>query len=90
MMAHVLVVEVFAEEHLLAGAKRCSANEDISAEPERAAAMVGYIQADENPHVEYLRVGLSEVAARTLRTVDGKTLAGARSSRSAARHPEAR
>ncbi|MEO7095013.1 MAG: hypothetical protein ABI175_17270, partial [Polyangiales bacterium] len=39
-------------------------------------AMVGYIRSDEAPHVEYLRTALSEIRARTLRTVDGKTLAG--------------
>jgi hypothetical protein len=49
---------------------------EIFAEPGRAAAMVGYIQSDENPHVEYLRVALSEIANRTVRTVDGKTVPG--------------
>ena len=38
--------------------------------------MVRNIQADEKPHVEYLRTALSEVSARTIRTVDGKTIAG--------------
>jgi hypothetical protein len=74
-MAQVLIVEIFAEEVFEWG-KRVLSNPEISAEPERAAAMVGYIQSDENPHVEYLRVALSEVAARTLRTVDGGTVPG--------------
>jgi hypothetical protein len=38
--------------------------------------MVGYIQSDEKPHVEYLRTALSELAARTLRTGDGGEVAG--------------
>jgi hypothetical protein len=38
--------------------------------------MVRFIRADESPHVEYLRTALSEVRARTLRTVDGATLPG--------------
>jgi len=74
-MAQVLIVEIFAEEVFEWG-KQVLSNPEISAEPERAAAMVAYIQSDENPHVEYLRVALSEVAARTLRTVDGGTVAG--------------
>lgn len=75
MMTNVLIVEIFAEE-IFAWGKQVLSNQEISAQPERAAAMVGYIQSDENPHVEYLRVALSEVAARTLRTVDGGTVAG--------------
>ena len=75
MMANVLIVEIFAEEVFEWG-KRVLSNPEISAEPERAAAMVAYIQADESPHVEYLRTALSEVAVRTLRTVDGRTIAG--------------
>jgi hypothetical protein len=75
MMANVLIVEIFAEEVFDWG-KRVLANEEISAEPERAAAMVAYIQSDESPHVEYLRVALSEISARTLRTVDGATIPG--------------
>jgi hypothetical protein len=38
--------------------------------------MVGYIRSDESPHVEYLRTALSEARTRTLRTVDGGTIAG--------------
>lgn len=75
MMSNVLIVEIFAEE-VFSWGKAVLANPEISAEPERASAMVGYIQSDENPHVEYLRVALSEIANRTVRTVDGKTVAG--------------
>jgi hypothetical protein len=38
--------------------------------------MVRFVQSDEKPHVEYLRTALSELRARTLRPVDGGTLAG--------------
>ncbi len=75
MMSNVLIVEIFAEE-VFAWGKAVLADPEISAEPERASAMVGYIQSDENPHVEYLRVALSEIANQTVRTVDGKTLPG--------------
>ena len=75
MMSNVLIVEIFAEE-IFDWGKKVLANPSISAEPERAAAMVGYIQSDENPHVEYLRAALSELAARTVKTVDGKTISG--------------
>ena len=75
MMSNVLIVELFAEEIFRWG-KAVLSNPEISAEPEAAAAMVGYIQSDENPHVEYLRTALSELAHRTLRTEDGSTVSG--------------
>jgi len=74
-MAQVLVVEIFAAGTFEWGMRLLS-NPKVSAAPEAAAAMVGHIRADENPHVEYLRTALSEVRARTLRTVDGRTIAG--------------
>jgi hypothetical protein len=37
---------------------------------------VRYVQADESPHVEYLRTALSELRSRTLRRVDGGTVGG--------------
>jgi hypothetical protein len=77
MMAQVLVVEIFAAGTFEWGMRLLS-NPKVSAAPEAAAAMVGHIRADESPHVEYLRTALSEVRARTLRTVDGKTIAGRR------------
>jgi hypothetical protein len=75
-MAQVLAVEVFATRTFDWGVQVLS-DPEISAEPVRAADMVRYIRSDENPHVEYLRTALSEARALTLRTVDGKTLAGA-------------
>ncbi len=74
-MANVLIVEIFAAD-IFEWGKRILAHPDVSAEPERAPQMVSHIQLDEKPHVEYLRAGLSEVAARTIRTVDGGTIAG--------------
>jgi len=74
-MGNVLIVEIFAEE-IFAWGKAVLSNPEISAEPVRAAEMVGYIQSDESPHVEYLRTALSEIAARTIRTEDGRTIPG--------------
>ena len=42
----------------------------------RRATWCATCAATRIPHVEYLRTALSEVAARTLRTVDGGTIAG--------------
>ncbi len=75
MMARVCVVEVFAEGTFDWGEQVLS-DAEVSAAPEAAGTMVRHIRADEKPHVEYLRTGLSELRARTLRTVDGKTIAG--------------
>jgi len=75
LMAQVLVVEVFAEGTFAWGIELLS-NPEVSAAPEAAGNMVRFVQADEKPHVEYLRTALSELRARTLRTVDGGTLAG--------------
>jgi hypothetical protein len=74
-MAQVLVVEIFAEGTFRWGIELLS-NPEVSAEPQRAADLVRYVQADESPHVEYLRTALSELRARTLRRVDGGTVGG--------------
>jgi hypothetical protein len=74
-MTSVLVIEVFAADTFDWG-ERLLSDPEVSADPKGAGAMVGYIRADESPHVEYLRTALSEIRARTLRTVDGKTLPG--------------
>ena len=74
-MAQVLVVEVFAEGTFAWGIDVLS-DPEVSAAPEVAGAMVANIRADESPHVEYLRTALSELRARTLRTVDGHEIAG--------------
>ena len=74
-MAQVLAVEVFAMGTFAWGEELLS-DPEVSAAPERAAAIVRYIRSDESPHVEYLRTALSELRARTLRSVDGGTLPG--------------
>jgi hypothetical protein len=75
VMAQVLVVEIFAEGTFDWG-YRVLSNPQVSAAPEAAGAMVQHIRSDESPHVEYLRTALSEVRARTLRTLDGRTIPG--------------
>ena len=74
-MANVLVVEVFAEGTFRWGIEVLS-DPQVSAAPEVAGDMVRNIQSDEKPHVEYLRTALSEVRARTIRTVDDRTISG--------------
>lgn len=75
VMAQVLLVEIFAEGTFDWG-YRVLSNPAVSAAPDAAGAMVQHIRSDERPHVEYLRTALSEVRARTLRTLDGRTLPG--------------
>jgi len=74
-MAQVYVIEVFAER-IFEWGKSVLGHAEVSAAPKAAGDMVGFIQVDEKPHVEYLRTALSELAARTVRTQDGKTLPG--------------
>jgi hypothetical protein len=74
-MANVLVIEVFAARTFDWGEKLLS-DPELSARPVEAGAMVGYVRRDEEPHVEYLRTGLSEARARTIRTASGATIAG--------------
>ena len=74
-MSQVMVVEIFARETFEWGIALLS-DPEVSANPKSAGEMVRFIQQDEKPHVEYLRAALSEVSARTLRTVDGKKIAG--------------
>jgi len=75
MMAQVYVVEVFAEGTFAWGVELLS-DPEVSAKPKEAGEMVRHIQSDEKPHVEYLRTALSEMRARTLRSVDGGTIDG--------------
>lgn len=74
-MAQVVVVEVFAMGTFAWGEGLLS-DPEVSAAPEEAARLVSYIRSDESPHVEYLRTALSEARARTIRTVDGREIAG--------------
>jgi hypothetical protein len=74
-MAQVLVVEVFAAGTFAWGEALLS-NPKVSAAPDEAGPMIGYIRADESPHVEYLRTALSEIRARTIVGVDGSDVSG--------------
>ena len=76
MMAQVYVIEVFAKRTFDWGEALLS-DPEVSAQPERAGAMIDHIRSDESPHVEYLRTALSEARTRTLRTADGSALSGA-------------
>ena len=70
-LANVMIVEIFAED-VFEWAKALLGDPEVSAEPAGAPALVAHIQADESPHVEYLRTALSELRARRLRSADGK------------------
>ncbi len=74
-MVDVLAIEVFAAS-TFAWAEEVLSDPEISDAPEDAANLVRYIRSDEAPHVEYLRIGLSEISARTLLTQDGKQIPG--------------
>ena len=74
-MVNVLAIEVFAAS-TFAWAEEVLSDPEVSDAPKEAADLVRYIRSDESPHVEYLRTALSEIAARTLITLDGKHLAG--------------
>jgi len=74
-MVGVLVIEVFARS-TFEWAEELLGDREVSDSPVEAARLVSFIRADESPHVEYLRTVLSEVAARTLITEDGRDLSG--------------
>jgi hypothetical protein len=74
-MMNVLAIEVFASS-TFAWAEEVLSDPDVSDAPVEAANLVRFIRADESPHVEYLRTALSEIAARTLITTDGKSFEG--------------
>ncbi len=74
-MVNVLAIEVFAAS-TFAWAEEVLSDPEVSDAPRTAADLVRFIRSDEAPHVEYLRTALSEIAARTLITLDGKYLDG--------------
>lgn len=74
-MVNVLAIEVFAAS-TFAWAEEVLSDPEVSDAPREAADLVRFIRSDESPHVEYLRTALSEIAARTLITLDGKHIAG--------------
>ena len=71
----IKLVEVIAEDTFQWGISLLS-DPEVSAAPEAAGRMVEHIRADEKPHVDYLRTALSEVRARSIRTLDGATITG--------------
>src|SRR5215470_7983078 len=75
VMVNVLVIEVFAAD-TFHWAETVLGDPEVSARPQEAAAMVGYIRSDETPHVEYLRTALSELRGCTLLAADGSELHG--------------
>jgi len=74
-MVNVLAIEVFAAS-TFQWAEEVLSDPEISDAPNAAADLVRYIRADEAPHVEYLRTGLSEISARSLLTSDGNRIPG--------------
>ncbi|MDO8431872.1 MAG: hypothetical protein Q7S58_05610 [Candidatus Binatus sp.] len=73
-MVNVLAIEVFAAS-TFAWAEEVLSDPEVSDAPDDTARLVRFIRSDEAPHVEYLRTALSEIAARTILTLDGKPLA---------------
>ena len=76
VMVNVLVIEIFAAD-TFRWAADVLGDAEVSAKPQEAAALIGYIRSDETPHVEYLRTALSELRACTLLGAGGEELAGA-------------
>ncbi|MEO8605413.1 MAG: hypothetical protein ABI629_22785 [bacterium] len=74
-MSNVLVIEVFAAD-TFQWAETVLGDAEVSRRPAEAAALVGYIRADETPHVEYLRTALSELRACTFVGEGGVELPG--------------
>ena len=69
-MIRLLLIEVSAF-HTFAWAEELLADASLVAGEGEAARLVGYIRADETPHVEYLKTVLSEMRDRTFVTTSG-------------------
>ncbi len=74
-MTRLLLIEISAF-HTFAWAEELLGDTDLVAGEGEAADLVGYIRADETPHVEYLRTVLSEVRDRTVVGEGGRRHAG--------------
>jgi hypothetical protein len=74
-MLGVLTIEVFAME-AFRWAKAVLGDASLFPRHADAAALVGYIQQDETPHVGYLATVLAELRCRTLVGSDGTAVAG--------------
>jgi hypothetical protein len=71
LMIRVLFIEVQAF-HTFAWAETWLSDTDLVAGDGRAADLVGYIRADETPHVDYLKTALTEMRDRTWIGTSGK------------------
>lgn len=76
-MIRILLIEISAF-HVFAWAEAVLSDEELVAGEGEAARVVGYIRQDETPHVDYLRVSLTEMRDRTFRADDGSGLPGAK------------
>jgi hypothetical protein len=75
LMVRVLFIEISAF-HTFAWAEEWMSDTELVAGDGEAARLVGYIRADESPHVGYLRAALSEMRDRTWRCDGGRQYAG--------------
>jgi hypothetical protein len=75
LMIRVLFIEISAF-HTFAWAEDWMSDTELVDGDGAAARLIGYIRADEAPHVGYLRAALSEMRDRTWIGTTGKTYAG--------------
>ena len=75
LMVRVLFIEISAF-HTFAWAEEWMSDTELVAGDGEAARLVGYIRADESPHVGYLRAALTEMRDRTWRGEGGQLHAG--------------
>lgn len=71
LMVRVLFIEISAF-HTFAWAEEWMSDADLVAGDGEAARLVGFIRADESPHVGYLRTALTEMRDRTWRGEGGR------------------
>jgi hypothetical protein len=74
-MTGLLLIELLAA-NTFNWAEQVVGNERYCSNAAEAARLVGYIRADEAPHVEYLRTTLTEMRARTFIGEDGRHVTG--------------
>jgi hypothetical protein len=74
-MTGLLLIELLAA-NTFSWAEQVVGDDEYCSNAAEAARLVGYIRADEAPHVEYLRTTLTEMRARTFITEDRAQLAG--------------
>jgi hypothetical protein len=74
-MTGLLLIELLAF-NTFKWAAQLVGDPEVCANTEQAAALVGYIRSDEEPHVGYLRTTLTEMRARTFVGTEGERLPG--------------